>query len=142
SYKSIYKARESTLFETSLTCRRTIRIRGTPPGDQLGQLLEQAVNLVPKKFLDIPGVTAVRVLELGGEYSCANDYQIQSGEAGVMFVFTNIPCEELCQSEQLLTDAQPITQIFTLSLGYVVKYMFLSDDASEKGTSNMKNTNS
>ncbi|XGW23774.1 hypothetical protein V3C99_005751 [Haemonchus contortus] len=97
---------EQTLMG-NLSISGTFPLPGTPTGDQLGLLLEQA-------------------------YSCANDYPMDDREAGVVFVFTNIPCEELCQSEQLQTDAQPLTQIFTSNLRYVVKYMFLSDDISQK----------
>lgn len=52
-------------------------------------------------------------------------------EAGVVFIFTDIRCEELCRSANLRSDAQAITDILITKQRFIMKYMFLSDDNSE-----------
>ncbi|RCN48465.1 hypothetical protein ANCCAN_05460 [Ancylostoma caninum] len=76
------------------------------PGDQLDLLLDQLHN-------------------------CVIDNPLDNNEAGVVFVFTDVTCEELCHSANLRSDAQAITDALITKQRFIMKYMFLSDDSSE-----------
>ncbi|EYC00782.1 hypothetical protein Y032_0113g403 [Ancylostoma ceylanicum] len=64
-------------------------------------------------------------------HNCVIDNPLATNEAGVVFVFTDVSCEELCRSANLRSDAQAITDALITKQRFIMKYMLLSDDSSE-----------
>ncbi|CAJ0595773.1 unnamed protein product [Cylicocyclus nassatus] len=91
---------------SGITTDETLQPSSLTAGDQLDILLEQL-------------------------HTCSSQKPLAPAEAGVVFVFTDIPCLELCQSANLRTDAQTITNALVLTQGFIMKYMFLSDTVTE-----------
>ncbi|VDO66826.1 unnamed protein product [Heligmosomoides polygyrus] len=90
-----------------LSLSDTITPQGKEPGDQLEELLEQV-------------------------YMCATESPLATGEAGVIYVLTDVDCDALCQSQKLRVDAQTITEML-VEKRFIMEYMFLTDDIAEGG---------
>ncbi|VDL73283.1 unnamed protein product [Nippostrongylus brasiliensis] len=77
-----------------------------------------------------PGEVLAALLEQ--VYICTVNNQLASGEAGVVYVLTNVDCDELCETEDLRQNTGPVTQLLIL-LGFIVQYMFLETDVTKIG---------
>ncbi|WKX88718.1 hypothetical protein Q1695_008385 [Nippostrongylus brasiliensis] len=75
-----------------------------------------------------PGEVLAALLEQ--VYICTVNNQLASGEAGVVYVLTNVDCDELCETEDLRQNTGPVTQLLIL-LGFIVQYMFLETDVTK-----------
>ncbi|VDM82748.1 unnamed protein product [Strongylus vulgaris] len=95
---------------SDITVNQALPANRKSAGDQLDMLLEQ-LN------------------------TCVAQNPLAPTEAGVVFVFTDVPCTELCQSANLRSDAQVITETLITRQRFIMKIMFLSDGTSEAGNS-------
>lgn len=76
--------------------------------------------------------TSALPLESLFQYMCATESPLATGEAGVIYVLTDVDCDALCQSQKLRVDAQTITEML-VEKRFIMEYMFLTDDIAEGG---------